>query len=262
MRTLNALLIGGAAFTGSIILSAQADETRLTETPETAAEERESPPDRARHWDLSAEEWARYESIMDGPRGKWSPDLDPIWVLGIHAETERERRYYAERAMEQERQRVADELAFQRAYDEAWDRHYPDRLMVTPRDRSGAADPESTGAMTPAENPPTQPLDSLSDDVERIVFVADTDCDCTEDVQAVIDGQAALDAPWRLDIFLTDTDEDAEVQRWAIENAIPTELVRAGRITLNHDDGTLAGHDTPSLWAPEGSRWSQLSWSD
>ena len=43
-------------------------------------------------WGLTDEEVARYNQIMEGPRGNWTPNLDPIQVLGINADTEAERR--------------------------------------------------------------------------------------------------------------------------------------------------------------------------
>ncbi|OBX34893.1 hypothetical protein A8U91_03956 [Halomonas elongata] len=50
----------------------------------------------AEAWGLTDQEWSRYQKLKDRPRGTWSPDLDPITMLGIEARSEAERRHYAE----------------------------------------------------------------------------------------------------------------------------------------------------------------------
>jgi len=46
---------------------------------------------------------------------------------------------------------------------------------------------------------------------------------------------------WGMDIYLLDTGgEDTVVCGWAQARGIPPALVTSGRITLNHDRGTLA----------------------
>src|SRR5699024_3163996 len=83
-------------------------------------------------WGLDEEELDRYEQLMQGSRGIWSPGLDPVTALGVEAKTEQERRRYAEMLVEVEKARVERELAFQRAYDDAWSRLYPDEMPITP----------------------------------------------------------------------------------------------------------------------------------
>lgn len=53
---------------------------------------------------------------MQGPRGIWSPDLDPLSVLGIAATSDSERTYYAEKLAKIERARLKQELRFEAAY--------------------------------------------------------------------------------------------------------------------------------------------------
>jgi hypothetical protein len=76
-------------------------------------------PFRREAWGLSEAEWQRYLALMQGIRGAISPKtLSPIEVLGIHAETEAERRNYARRFARLMREEDAERLlAFQRAYD-------------------------------------------------------------------------------------------------------------------------------------------------
>lgn len=55
----------------------------------------------------------------------YSPGIDPLTALGIEARSAEERRRYADLQVQAERRRVEKELAYQRAYDEAFARAYP-----------------------------------------------------------------------------------------------------------------------------------------
>ena len=99
----------------------------------------------AKQWGLRDDEFARYRELMEGPIGVYSPNLDPLSTLGIEARTDEERRRYAELQVQAEARRVEKLLAYQRAYDEAWQRLNPGMQRVNlPNDKPG------TIAMTPA----------------------------------------------------------------------------------------------------------------
>lgn len=46
----------------------------------------------ARNWGLKPEEWSRYQQLMQGPLGTYSPNLDPLSALGIEAQSDSERK--------------------------------------------------------------------------------------------------------------------------------------------------------------------------
>jgi integrating conjugative element protein (TIGR03759 family) len=218
---LAALLLSPLPALGDADSPLELRETRLTESEVVR---------RADAWGLGIEEWQRYEALMQGQRGLWSPDLDPIMVLGIHARSDEERRRYAELAVEQERARVAGELAFQRAYDEAWRRLYPDELPI---DRA---------ALPPAARPQTSANPAARTIQNRILlFTRTADCPaCDAQLAEVLAKARALQVG--LDIYLLNTGpgDEAAVRAWAGEQGIPAERVRARQITLNHDQGTAA----------------------
>lgn len=69
---------------------------------------------KAKNWKLTNEQYARYKYIMLAtPRGNFTPNLDPITVLGNEARTEMERKHFARLAMNLEQKRVNGELMFQ-----------------------------------------------------------------------------------------------------------------------------------------------------
>jgi integrating conjugative element protein (TIGR03759 family) len=199
-------------------------ELRATQLTES------EPIRRAEAWGLHLDEWQRYETLMQGQRGLWSPDLDPIMVLGIHARSPEERRRYAELAVEQEHSRVAGELAFQRAYDEAWQRLYPDELLIDTAALLRAVSPQASA------NPA-----GVSIENRILLFTRTTGCPaCDAILEEVIERSSTLRVG--LDIYLQDTrpgDEPA-VRAWAGKQGIALERVRAREITLNHDQGTAA----------------------
>jgi len=86
---------------------------------------------RAESWELTPTEWRRYQALMAGIRGSVSPDsLSPVEVLGIHARNEAERTRYAERWAILMREDAERTLAFQRAYDAAYERLFPEESLI------------------------------------------------------------------------------------------------------------------------------------
>lgn len=173
----------------------------------------------AKAWGLNEQELDRYEQLMDGARGIWSPNLDPVTALGIEAETEQERRRYAELLVEIEKARVERELAFQRAYDEAWARLYPNDMPINPF----LANDDGQGSVS------FFPESGAS--VSRLsVHVAAEGCvSCEETIGQLLGSGVPMD------IFVIDTDgNDNLLRSWAREQSIPVSRVQSREITLNH----------------------------
>ena len=172
----------------------------------------------------------------------YSPNLDPLTALGIEARTEQERRRYAELQVEFERRRVAKLLAYQRAYDDAWQRLHPTQLRIN----------ASTALSTRLSSKP------LASPIERrpAVFVR-SDCEaCDRRVQQL---QTAGDA---FDIYMLDSqNDDALIRRWAARAGIDPAKVRTGTITLNHDAGrwnAIGGRgELPAVVKEIDGRWER-----
>ncbi|WYX24920.1 TIGR03759 family integrating conjugative element protein [Achromobacter xylosoxidans] len=185
---------------------------RTSQVQAQKVEESELAAQRAGEWGLQPEEWTRYQALMEGPLGIYSPNLDPLTALGIQARSDAERRRYAELQARAEAQHTERLLAYQRAYDEAWRRLYPDQPRV-----------QLTGERSAA---------GMSEDGRLAVFVK-ADCPaCTQRVQQL---QATGTA---FDVYVVGTrGEDARVRQWAQQAAVDPAKVRTRAITLNHDGG-------------------------
>ena len=102
---LAAVLIAGAA---TAVLSAEVEHTRVRDT---GAQRTVPAASATAAWGLDGSDWTRCETLMTGRCGLWSPDADPLLVLGAHARTAAERRF-AEAYVAAEMGRVEGELAF------------------------------------------------------------------------------------------------------------------------------------------------------
>ncbi|WP_275630452.1 TIGR03759 family integrating conjugative element protein [Pseudomonas sp. 273] len=167
----------------------------------------------ARDWGLSTDEWARFQALMRGPLGVYSPHLDPLSALGIEARSDEERRHYAELQVQAEARRVEKLLTYQHAYDDAWQQLYPAASRVMPLDVN------------------TMPIASSTNE-RAAVFVKD---ECPACDQVVRQLQAA---GMEFDIYLVGSHaDDAQIRSWAQRVGVDPSKVRARHITLNHDAG-------------------------
>lgn len=231
-----AALLAGAA---SVTVAQHATLSATAPTHERPAATIRSDEQLARDWGLGSEEWAHYRELMQGPLGVHSPNIDPLTALGIEARSDEERRRYAELQVQVEARRVEKLLAYQRAYDAAWQRLYPDLQRVA----LPGAGTASVPTMTPQD--------------ERIaVFVKDACPACDRVVQRL---QAA---GTRFDLYMVGSrQDDARIRRWATRSGIDPAKVRARAITLNHDAGRwlslgLPG-DLPAVVREVNGQWQR-----
>lgn len=191
----------------------------------------------ASDWGLQPQEWARFRELMAGPLGIHSPNLDPLSALGIEARSDEERRRYAELQVKAEARRVEKLLAYQRAYDEAWQRLHPGMRRVNlPDDKPNAA------AMRGSER--------------TAVFVKDGCAPCGQLVQRLQTSGTEFDL-----YMVGSRQDDARIRDWAKRARIDPARVRSGSITLNHDGGRwlslgLPG-DLPAVVREVNGQWQR-----
>lgn len=231
-RLLNTLLVGGLFGLTSALAEGEATrDTRISREVRSDAQ-------LAQDWGLRSDEWARYRALQQGPLGVYSPNLDPLTALGIEARDEAERRRFAELQVRAESARVTKELAYQRAYDEAWKRLYPALQVVT---LSGATN-----------SSPTQ----FQGNGRLALFIKDNCTPCNQQVKR-------LQAAGRdFDLYMVGTDNnDARLRQWAQRVALDPRSVRERRITLNHDAGRWSAlgvtGELPALVRAVDGQWQR-----
>ncbi|TNF78796.1 TIGR03759 family integrating conjugative element protein [Pseudomonas sp. ICMP22404] len=188
----------------------------------------------AQQWGLQQEELDRFDALMRGPLGTYSPNLDPLSALGIEAPTDAERQRYARLQVEAEALRVEKLLGYQRAYDQAWKDRYPGMSLIN-------LPPISSPLMfKPAER--------------KSVFVR-LDCpECDQKVRQLYTSGAAFDL-----YVLGSEQDDKRIRQWAQKVGIKPKRIRDGNISINHDNGrwaSIGAHgDLPAVMQEVNGQW-------
>lgn len=204
--------------------------------------------EKAAAFGLTLDDWKKYEALMEGPRGYWSPGLDPLTALGIEAKSEAERIRYAELQVMMEFARTEAELAYQRAYDDAFKRLYPNVLPIGESDSRADDFLKNVPDVSALTNSP------------RIVFVT-PQCSKCDSLVAKLQSENA-----RFHIYVVGSEgKDDVVRNWAARVKIDPVKVKERHITLNHNTtelSTIAGNvktsDLPLVYRRSGEAWQRV----
>ncbi len=197
--------------------------------------------DKWTEWGLTQEEWTRYEKVMKGKIGVWSPNIDPLTALGLDAKNDAERQHFAEILARIEYERAEKLIAFQLAYDQAFKKLYPGQLPF--KDTSGD------------NNKHTQ-------NFNRIAYF--TRVDCGEKCEKNLTRLFNVVGNNPVDIYIVGSQgKDEVIQKWALQNKIDIEKVKSRQITLNHDKGywlAYADGKIPAAFRMVGQEWQPLTY--
>jgi len=191
----------------------------------------------AASWGLTEQEWTRFEQIQAGPRGFWSPNLDPLTALGVEAQTDQERQRYAELQVALEAKRAERELTYQNAYTAAWAKLFPGLLPI----QGMASPPPASSSVMP----------------RQALFVEDHCPACTAEAQRLQSSDTAFD------IYLVGSQgQDERIRSWARQADIDPARVQRQQITLNHDRGRWfnlgAPGPLPATFRQVNGQWQRL----
>lgn len=227
---LASLLAMGAAMGNPVTTQSRTQDTQSAPLGRSDSEQ-------AASWGLTEQEWTRFEQIQAGPRGFWSPHLDPLTALGVEAQTDQERQRYAELQVALEAKRAERELAYQNAYTAAWAKLFPGLLPI-----QGMASPSpASSAVMP----------------RQALFVEDHCPACTAEAQRLQNSDTAFD------IYLVGSQgEDERVRSWARQAAVDPTKVQRRQITLNHDRGRWfslgAPGPLPATFQEVNGQWQRI----
>lgn len=187
----------------------------------------------AQKWKLRDSDWVKYKKVMQGPRGTWSPGLDPITALGVQETDPVERERYATIWMEVEVERTELELAFEvermRAANKVLRGQKPVNNQQWVRDwerKQAAVDTEVMLFVNP----------SCVEDCRRLF----------RDVQ-----KTSTKGGSRLNIVFQNGASADQIGSWAQAMGIEPDVVRSRKITLNFDDGQFAQYSVVETELPE-----------
>lgn len=199
----------------------------------------------AQLWGISKTEAMRYQEIMEGPLGKWNPNIDPIMALGIYAETEVDRQHYAELYALQEFKLTDMAQQFGRAYDKAFKGLFPDAKTIDPTLLTdyyeGQTEDDIFGRHA---------SETVLQQGDRLLYFADIDCShCKPDLASLertIAEHASRFIGVGVDVYIVDAKKEDDVRRWAKRNGVNTDLVKNASMTLNLDSGLQQKLNTAS----------------
>ncbi|MGF6331130.1 integrating conjugative element protein (TIGR03759 family) [Pseudomonas sp. BS3782 TE3695] len=224
------LLSAGAVLGNSVTTPSRNQDIQSTPLGRSHSEQ-------AASWGLTEQEWTRFEQIQAGPRGFWSPNLDPLTALGVEAQTDQERQRYAELQVALEAKRAERELSYQNAYTAAWAKLFPGLLPI-----QGMASPSpASSSVVP----------------RQALFVEDHCPACTAEAQRLQSSDTAFD------IYLVGSQgEDERVRSWARQADVDPAKVQRRQITLNHDRGRWfslgAPGPLPATFQQVNGQWQRL----
>ncbi|RUQ85142.1 TIGR03759 family integrating conjugative element protein [Legionella septentrionalis] len=192
----------------------------------------------AKVWGLTAEEEKRYLQLLQSRSGVYYKNLrlTPVDILGLNARTDSERKHLAEIAAIHEAQKVAQNIAWNNAFYQAYNQIFQDVPVV------GNFDP------FPYSPYAHQPL-SLKEGDNLYFFIRENDAVRTILLQ-IIDA-ITTSQNTKLQLLFVEMDNEA-IQLWANRNQIPKSLVSNHQIILasgtqQFDALKLDGKKTPLL---------------
>ncbi|MGH8612232.1 MAG: TIGR03759 family integrating conjugative element protein [Gammaproteobacteria bacterium] len=199
--------------------------TQAEQTPIARSISSATTAEQASRWGLTLKDWSRYQRLMQGPRGIWTPNLDPVTALGVHAESDPERRRYAEILVRIERERWERELAFEKIVQQVKHELYPNEPLL---------DPERVKALIEARTrePPYRAGD-------RLLLFVNLECHACDRLAQHLASEVQSLPGLQLDVFAVGRVRDEDIQGWAAKLKLPEPLVSQGRLSLNHDNNTL-----------------------
>ncbi len=213
------------AWLTTLAFTLSAEATQAARTPIEHSTSRLTATEQASRWGLTLEDWAKYQSLMMGPRGTWSPNLDPVTALGVHADSDAERRRYAEILVRLERERTLRELSFEKVVQEVKRELFPNDPLL---------DHEKLKALieTRTREPPYRAGD-------RLLLFVNLECEPCDRLARHLAAEVQSLPGLQLDVYAVGRLRDEDLQAWAARLKLPEALVNQGRLTLNHDGGTL-----------------------
>lgn len=193
-------------------------DMKSTLDKEAAASLTEKDRSLAKQWMLSETDWVKYKEVMSGPRGIWSPGLDPITALGVSETDPQERKRYAELWIKMETRRAELEMAFEVERQRAASNILGNQLAVN-----------NTSWIREWEEK------RVEVNKQVILFV---DSECKESCKSIFEElRASIGNNARLDIFFKQGASSDQIGQWASFMKIAPNVVRERAVTLNFDEG-------------------------
>ena len=225
--------ISTTAIAGTAETLMNAAQTPSTETPISLTIELKT---KAKLWSLDPDEYQQYLDLMQGPLGKWNPDLDPLLALGMFATSPQQEQHYAELYAQQEFDLTERALQFQQAYRVAFARLYPSNAMLDQRLLAPYfAHQQQKSSMRETKRLAQQ---HFVDGDRLLLFVPSTCPQCLPLINRLMSLLSSTQQSG-VDVYVRSAQDDVAVRAWAQTHNIQSDWLNEQRLTLNRDEGLL-----------------------
>ena len=186
-------------------------------------------------WNISSEDWVRYEQIMQSEGKFLWKDLDPITVLGLNARSDSERKRYAEKLAKLEFDNAQKVILLDRAYNKAFHELYGKLPVV---------DPSKLNIGRAKASLLSVPKASVKGEFgDRYIAFVNTQCSaCNSMLKQVLN---SLKLGVSVDIHFKNDSRQA-ITQWATKQGISPESVEVGTITLNPGSALIEQFGQPA----------------
>jgi len=182
-------------------------------------------------WNITQQEWNRYQSIMRTTGKYFWKNMDPVTVLGLNARSREERNRYAKLLAIQEHKKVKAEILLSRAFHTQSMKLYGHKII----DLSKLGLPLQNTSVTDTNK---------AHFGDRYILFINTHCtECDALVKNVRDNMGigvSLDLEFK-------NDTRREIVAWARKQNITPSVVRSKRITLNPESGLYNKYKNPAV---------------
>lgn len=198
---------------------------------------------KASSWGLTDREWGRYKELMvTTQRDIWTPNIDPITLLGVESRTDTERQHFARLFNQIEMARQKKELKFADAQIRDVQRIAPEsnvfksyleqreikRVSYHNQGKLSLGSPQSDNAW------------STTTYFAQINLAIECDDKCNSDLKSILGKD-------RLDLYFSNASNDDSIYAFAKKYDIDSERVKSGQITLNYGSEGLNQNPTDFL---------------
>ncbi len=229
MRKNILVFIGVCIFSSPVFASSKSDATF------SKADNADQLKMMADRWGIIKEDYARYLNIIEGPLGRWNPNIDPVLALGIYARNDEEEKRFAKIYAKQEYTLVTRTQAFERAYRNVFSSMYPnaeviaDKYMKPYYDNRGRKNGEDVFKFS---------KESFKEN-DRLIYFVDHDCDyCEPELEQLywlIESIPGL----VIDVYILGISDESQARQWVGQHRMNIALIQEGKLTVNIDDGVF-----------------------
>jgi len=188
-----------------------------------------SPLDRAQadNWRLSDKEWSRYKKLKStSPRAVWTPNIDPITLLGTEARTDSERMKYAKLFNDLETSRTKDDIAFAFFQNKDIQKRAPEHnAFKSSREKRAIRKDKYLDNLARAE--------SKQSEIEEFVVYVDLSKDCSGKCSQLLANKIETSVAH---FYFINAKSDDELYQFLKEQSINGDKIKNGTYTLNYPE--------------------------